>query len=485
MPACRQLLLFQPRTETPGAHWHVCAALIALLLTGCVPERPLNIVLIVTDDQGWADLGSYGARDLDTPNLDRLAAEGIRFTNYYASNAACSPSRAALLTGMYPMRVGLPGVLMPQSNAGLNPAERTLAEMLRDLGYRTAAIGKWHLGHHPEHLPVNHGFESYFGIPYSNDMTPDSTKNPNPYARNHPPLPLVENDRTIEVEPDQRLLTRRYTERATTFIETHRDEPFFLYMAHTFPHMPLFVSDDFAGQSRRGLYGDVIMEIDASTGTIMDALERHNLTHHTLIIFTSDNGPWLVKAPFAGSAGPFREGKGTTFEGGHRVPLILRWPARIPAGQVSDAMVLAMDLMPTIAALTEAPPGPYPFDGKDLMPTIDGGPTPHEAFFYYRGRALEAVRSGPWKLHVPHLFRSIHGATLVTPTHPGTYRQDSTDLALYDLAADPGETRNLAGDHPDVVDHLLTLMETARQDLGDSRTGVQGSNIRASARVTH
>ena len=481
--------MLQPQPKSRGAHVAgiiVCTFffLVGTLVTGCGSEESFNIILIMTDDQGWGDLGSYGASDLDTPHLDQLAAEGIRFTSHYASNAACTPSRASLLTGMYPVRIGLPGVLMPQSIAGLNPAERTLAEMLADQGYRTTAIGKWHLGHHSQHLPLNHGFESYYGIPYSNDMTPDSTKNPNPFARNHPPLPLVEDSAIIAVEPDQRLLTRQYTERAVEFIETHRDEPFFIYLAHTFPHMPLFVSEAFEGRSDRGLYGDVIMEIDWSAGAIMQALERYDLTRNTLVIFTSDNGPWLVKSPYAGSSGPFREGKATTFEGGHRVPLIMRWPARIPAGVVSDAMVLSMDIMPTIAALTKAPPGPYPFDGKDLMPIVDGGPTAHDAFFYYRGRALEAVRSGRWKLHVPHTYSSIHGATLVTPTHPGRYRRDSTDLALFDLTADPGETRNLADDHPDVVTRLLEHMETARYDLGDSKTQTQGANVRPSARVS-
>ena len=456
--------------------------LFVVLVSGCEkPDRLPNIILIVTDDQGWGDLGSYGAQDIDTPHLDRLAAEGIRFTSYYASNAACSPSRAALLTGMYPLRIGIPGVFMPQSNRGLNPDERTLAEMLSDLGYRTAIFGKWHLGHHEPHLPVNHGFEQYFGIPYSNDMTPDSTKNPNPYARNHPPLPLVENTSTIATEPDQRLLTSQYTERTIRFIESHADENFFVYLPHTFPHMPLFVSEAYAGKSQRGLYGDVIMEIDGSTGAIMDALKRLDLEDNTLIVFTSDNGPWLVKSPFAGSSGPFREGKATTFEGGHRVPMIMRWPRRIPAERVSDEMVLALDIMPTIAAITGAPEGPFPFDGKDIMPVIDGGPSPHEAFFYYRGRALEAVRSGFWKLHVPHNYNSIHGARLVTPSHPGAYRRDSIGLALFDLDSDPGESTNVANDHPDTVALLMELMDQAREDLGDALTGTAGRNIRTAA----
>ena len=461
----------------------ICVILVILLTTGCSPIKHPNVILIVTDDQGWGDLGSYGAVDLVTPNLDRLAAGGIRFTDYYAAAASCSPSRAALLTGMYPQRISLPGVLMPQSNRGLHPDERTLAEMLSDLGYRTACFGKWHLGHDPAHLPLHHGFEEYYGIPYSNDMTPDAAKNPNPFARNHPPLPLVEGATTIATEPDQRLLTRQYTERTIDFIEAHRNEPFFVYLPHTFPHVPLHVSDDFAGQSPLGLYGDVIMEIDWSVGKILETLERHDLDRRTLVIFTSDNGPWLIKSPYAGSTGPFREGKGTTFEGGHRVPLIMSWPGRIPPGIVSDEMVLAMDIMPTIAALTKASPGPYPFDGKDMMPVINGGPSPHEAFFYYNGRALEAVRSESWKLHIPHPYRSIHSASLVTPTHPGAYRQDSIGVALFDLHTDPGESRNIAGNHPDVVAQLMKLIEGARAELGDSRSGVVGTNIRPPGQV--
>ena len=470
---------------------HLAIAIFLLLAACAAPsddaDRPPNVVIIFTDDQGYADLGSYGAEGFATPNLDRMAAEGITFTDFYVAAASCSPSRAALLTGLYPQRIGIPGVLMPQSDTGLHPREVTLAEMLKQHGYATACFGKWHLGHHPNHLPPNHGFDEYFGIPYSNDMTPDSTKNPNPYARRHPPLPLVEHLAVIETEPDQTQLTRRYTERAVAFIEQNKDRPFFLYLPHTFPHMPLFASDAFAGQSERGLYGDVIMEIDWSTGQIFDALRRLGLDDNTLVVFTSDNGPWLVKGEYSGSAGPLREGKGTTFEGGHRVPALMRWPGVIPAGIVSREVVTAMDVMPTIARLTGAPlPEGHRFDGKAIGPLLTGQPgakSPHEAFFFYNGRQLQAVRAGRWKLHVPHRYRSIHGARLSSPTHPGAYAQDSIGLALFDLETDLGETTNVAAENPAVVERLLGLIEQARADLGDALTDREGANVREPARV--
>ena len=449
-------------------------------MVGCqtLPEIP-NVILIVTDDQGWVDLGSYGAEDLVTPHLDSLAAGGLRFTDFYTAAASCSPSRAAFLTGMYPQRVGIPGVLMPQSRRGLHPDEQTLAEMLKGLGYATAIFGKWHLGHDSLHLPLQHGFDEYLGIPYSNDMTPDAVKNPNPPARQHPPVPLVDGFRTIELEPDQSQLTRRYTERATAFIDANHDKPFFLYLPHTFPHVPLFVSEAFEGQSGAGLYADVIMEIDWSVGQIIETLQHYNLTGNTLVIFSSDNGPWLIKGDHSGHAGPLREGKGTTFEGGHRVPMLMFWPGIIPPG-VTRAMASAIDVMPTVAALTGASPGPFPFDGRSLVDVLHGGPSPHEALFFYQGYQLQAVRSGQWKLHAPHHYRSIHGATLATPTFQGAYRQDSIGLSLFDLQSDIGETTNLADSHPDVVDRLLGYMNRMREDLGDGLTDTEGSNRRRS-----
>ena len=449
-------------------------------------ERPPNVIVIFTDDQGYADVGVYGAEGFETPNLDRMAAEGIRFTSFYVSTPVCSPSRAALLTGSYPVRIGIPKVLFPQDNVGLAPEEVTIAELLKEKGYATAAFGKWHLGHHPEHLPTKHGFDEYFGIPYSNDMTPDASKNPNPRAQPHPPLPLVEGLEVIEIEPDQTQLTRRYTEHAVDFIERNRDRPFFLYLPHTMPHLPLFVSERFAGASERGLYGDVIMEIDWSVGEILGTLARLGLDEQTLVIFTSDNGPWLVKGDDGGSAGPFREGKGTSFEGGHRVPAIMRWPGRIPAGLVSDELVTTMDIFPTVAGLIGAElPTDRVIDGKDIWPILSGQPgaaSPHEVFYYYWPSELRALRSGKWKLHLPHKYASIEGAEIATPIFHGIYTEAEIGLSLFNLDEDIGETTDVSAENPDVVERLLALAEEAREELRDSLTGRTGTGVRGPSR---
>ena len=292
-------------------------------------DGPPNIILILTDDQGYADVGVYGAEGFETPNLDRMAAEGMRFTSFYAPNAACSPTRAAIMTGSYAPRVGIPHVLSPRSRRGLNPDETTIAEVLKARGYATTAVGKWHLGDHPTFLPTNHGFDSYFGIPYSNDMSPAPANNPREGANlTYPGLPLIRDTIVVEREPDQRLLVSRYTEEVVNFIEREAGGPFFVYLAHSFPHVPLWASDRFEGTTARGLYGDVIAEIDWSVGEILGTLERLGLDENTLVVFTSDNGPWLLLGNHGGSAGPFREGKATTFEGGHRVPALFRWPRR-------------------------------------------------------------------------------------------------------------------------------------------------------------
>ncbi|HAK57240.1 MAG: sulfatase [Vicinamibacterales bacterium] len=500
--------MIQNWTST-NASWRLCgSAVVSLtvaLAAGCqappedteagagaeaeraAPAQPPNVVIIFTDDQGYSDLGVFGAEGFETPNIDRMAAEGARLTNFYVASPVCSPSRAALLTGSYPQRVSVPRVLFPQFDEGLHPDEVTIADLLKPLGYATAIFGKWHLGHHPEHLPAAQGFDEYFGLPYSNDMTPDAEKNPNPPARRHPPLPLVEGVETVEVEPDQSQLTRRYTERGVDFIERNADRPFFLYLPHTMPHLPLYVSDRFAGASERGLYGDVIMEIDWSVGEILGTLDRLGLDDRTLVVFTTDNGPWLVKGSHSGSAEPLREGKGSTFEGGQRVPAIIRWPGEIPAGLVSDEIATTMDLFPTIAGITGAEmPTDRIIDGKDIWPIVSGAPgatSPHEAFFYYLRYELQAVRSGQWKLHVPHGYGTIEGAELRTPTFQGTYAQAEIGLSLFDLETDIGETTNVADAHPDVVERLLGLIEAARDDLGDSLTDRVGRNIRPPGRV--
>ncbi len=336
---------------------HRRGLLIALLLTLLVvgvprvdaddaASRPPNVVLIFTDDQGYADLGCFGAKDFQTPNLDRMASEGVRFTDFYVAQAVCSASRTALLTGCYPNRVGILGALGPASRIGINEDEMTIAEALKPKGYATAIYGKWHLGHHPKFLPTRHGFDEYSGLPYSNDMWPK-----HPTNHSFPDLPYIEGEETVELNPDQTTLTTRYTERALRFIDQNQDRPFFLYVAHNMPHVPLHVSQKYEGKSKQGLYGDVIEEIDWSVGQILAALKSHGLDERTLVIFISDNGPWLSYGPHAGSAGPLREGKGTTFEGGVRVPCLMRWPGKIPAGTVCHEPAMTIDILPTLARL--------------------------------------------------------------------------------------------------------------------------------------
>jgi arylsulfatase/arylsulfatase A len=464
--------------------------LLPVFLAACQPvyDGPPNVVLILADDLGWQDVGVYGATGFATPSLDRMAAEGMRFTSFYAPNAACSPTRAAIMTGSYAPRVGIPEVLSPRSRRGLGPAEVTIAELLREQGYATIAVGKWHLGDHPRFLPTNHGFDSYFGIPYSNDMSPVKANNPREGANVwYPELPLVRDTTIVEREPDQTQLTRRYTEEVVHFIEDNAERPFFAYLAYSFPHVPLWASERFAGSTERGLYGDVVAEIDWSVGEVLAALERLGLDERTLVVFTSDNGPWLVFGNHAGSAGPFREGKATTFEGGHRVPTIFRWPGRIPAGREIGELATGMDLLPTFARLANATlPTDRIVDGHDLWPLLSGADdavSPYERFFYYRSGELQAVRSGKWKLHVPHRYPSMVGAEVGADGMPGRYARGEIGIALYDLDADPGERVDVAAEHPDVVQRLLGLGEWAREDIGDELTDRIGANARPAGQV--
>jgi arylsulfatase A len=456
-----------------------------VLLAACAPaeydERP-NFVLILADDMGWGDIGVQGATGFATPNIDRLAAEGTRFTSFYAPNAACSPTRAAILTGSYAPRVGIPHVLGPRSRRGLNPQEITIAEVLRDRGYATVAVGKWHLGDHPAFLPTAQGFDSYFGLPYSNDMSPVKANNPRERANLwYPPLPLIRDTTVIEREPDQTQLVRRYTEEVVGFIEYNADRPFFAYLAYSLPHVPLWASERFKGSTERGLYGDVVSEIDWSVGEIMATLRRLGLDRRTLVAFTSDNGPWLVFGNHAGSSGPYREGKATTFEGGHRVPGIFHWPGRIPAGRVTDAFATGMDFLPTFAALAgDTVPADRVIDGHDIWPLLAGTTeeTPYEEFFYFRGGQLQAVRSGKWKLHVPHRYPTLVGGEAGRDGFPGREVTGQIGLVLYDLEADSAETTDVSTKHPDVVARLLERIEWARNDIGDALTESVGVNAR-------
>jgi arylsulfatase A-like enzyme len=438
-------------------------------------QRPPNVVVILTDDQGYADVGCYGAQGFTTPHLDRLAAEGVRFTDFYVAQAVCSASRTALLTGCYPNRIGILAALGPASKHGISAQEKTIADVLKTRNYATAIYGKWHLGHLPPFLPTRHGFDDYFGLPYSNDMWP---KHP---TSKFPDLPLIEGDKVIATNPDQTQLTTWYTEHAVRFIERNKDRPFFLYVAHAMPHVPLHVSAKFAGKSRRGLYGDVIMEIDWSVGQILNALHKHGLDGQTLVLFTSDNGPWLSYGDHAGSAGPLREGKLTTWDGGQREPCIMRWPGHIPAGSVCRTPIMTIDILPTVARLAGAALPPQPIDGLDIWPLIVGQPgarNPHEAYYFYWGQELQAVRSGRWKLHFAHPYPTLGGRPGGTGGNPVPYRQTRTELALFDLDTDVGEKVNVADKHPEVVAALERLAEKAREELGDSATNRNGKGVR-------
>ena len=449
----------------------LAVCLLVSLSTFALAEPP-NVVIVYCDDMGYADVGCFGARAYKTPNIDKLATQGMRFTDFYVAQAVCSASRTALLTGCYPNRVGILGALGPSSQVGIDDDEVTLAEIVKDRGYKTAIYGKWHLGHHPQFLPTRHGFDDYFGLPYSNDMWPK-----HPTAK-FPDLPLVDDLRTIAKNPDQTQLTTWYTERAVKFIEENKQRPFFLYVPHSMPHVPLFVSDKYEGKTS-GTYGDVISEIDWSVGEIMAALDRAGIDDRTLMIFTSDNGPWLSYGNHGGSAGLLREGKGTAFEGGVRVPCVMRWPDLIAAGSECDEPVMTIDVLPTVAKIVGTPLPKHIIDGRDLAPLWRGGAgkSPHEALYFYWGSELHAVRSGKWKLHFPHKYRSLKGEG-GRDGQPAPYAQGEIELSLFDLENDIGETRNVADKNPAVVERLQQLAELARDDLGDSLTGRKGKHLR-------
>lgn len=443
-------------------------------------KRAPNFVIVYADDLGYADIGSFGAKGYQTPNLDRMALEGLRLTNFYVAQAVCSASRAALLTGCYPNRIGIQGALNHTAQYGINADEWTIGEVLKQRGYATAAFGKWHLGHHPQFLPTHNGFDEYLGLPYSNDMWPHHPTQKNFY----PDLPLIEGDKVAKLDPDQTQLTTWYTERAVRFIERSKDKPFFLYLAHSMPHVPLFVSDKFKGKTARGLYGDVIAEIDWSVGQVLETLKRLNLDNDTLVIFTSDNGPWMSYGNHAGSPGPFRESKGTSFEGGVRVPFVARWPGRIPKNAVSSVAAMTIDLLPTLAKLAEAPLPQRTIDGRDIWPLLAnkrGAKSPHDTYYFYWGKELHAIRSGKWKLHLPHPYQSLSEAA--NDGKAGKFVRKEIELSLFDLEKDPGETTNVAEQNPAVVKRLLAFAERARVDLGDTLTKREGQNVRAPGKL--
>jgi len=428
---------------------------VLLLFFGCsqknTSERPPNFVILFCDDLGYGDLNSYGHPVIRTPNLDKMADEGVRFTNFYSASPACTASRYSLLTGRYPAYSGFDWVLYPKSVRGIHPLETTIAERLQEASYATGAFGKWHLGvTDSSYLPLQNGFDEYLGLPYSNDMLPPR----------HPEIPLMQGNDTLEVMPDQATLTRRYTEQAIEFIERHQDEPFFVYLPYAMPHVPLHPGPEFAGQSERGPYGDVVEEIDWSAGEIRKTLEELGLAENTLVFFTSDNGPWIIKGEDGGSSGPLRDGKGSTWEGGTREPAIAWWPGNIEPGRKVDALSSTLDLYPTLLQLAGISlENYYPADGKDITPLLlypDSLQVEKPFFYHGPGNRLQAVRSGKWKLHIR------------TNSQTGKDYFNGELPLLFDLSNDIGESNNLSGSHSEIVEELLALLEEHQNRLDDT-----------------
>lgn len=476
-------------------------ALIPLVLAGLAAgteaaDRLPNVVVVFIDDMGYADIGPFGGDgypNYPTPHLDRMASEGRIFTDFQVAQAVCSASRAALVTGCYSNRVSILGALFPGHEHGINADETTIAEICKQKDYATAVFGKWHLGHHPKFLPANHGFDEYFGLPYSNDMWPwtyDNTRAPkdHPKAKRYPPLPLIKNTTVVDADvtpEDQEQLTTQYTEHAVDFIRRNKDRPFFLYVPHTMVHVPIFVSEKFKGKSGAGLYGDVMMELDWSVGRILDTLRELDLARNTLVIFTADNGPWLNYGNHAGKTGGLREGKGTMFEGGSRNATIMWWPGVIPAGTTCDTVAMTIDILPTVAHLIGAELPAHKIDGKNIWPLIaaePGAESPHEAYFLYYGKQLQAVRTDRWKFHLPHGYRHYLMDQVGQDGHPGKAVQQKIGYALFDMDNDINETTDVKDQHPKVVEQMKQLAEQMRADLGDQ--DAPGPGIRPAGQLT-
>jgi len=464
---------------------HVILALILLqTMWSCSGERsvdpPVNIVIIFIDDEGYGDVGCFGATGFETPHLDRLAAEGMRFTSFYSGSAVCTPSRAALLTGCYPPRTGLTKVLFPHDTTGISAEETTLAELLKQKGYATGIVGKWHLGCQREFLPLQHGFDEFLGLPYSNDMWPVHYNGLPVTEDNHmkrwklecPPLPLMDgNEKAGEINTldDMDGLTTLYTERAVDFIHRNQSGPFLLYLPHTMAHVPLGVSGKFRGKSEQGMYGDVMMEIDWSVGEVLGALEECGIEDQTLVIFTTDNGPWLNYGNHGGTAGGLKEGKGTVFEGGFRVPCIMKWPDVIPAGTVCNQIASSIDILPTVAEIAGTGLPDAKIDGISILPHMKGESekSVRDEFFFFRGKQLYAVRKGNWKLVFPHTYNTNVGSEVGKDGWPGVMVRTTYEGGLYDMRRDPGERYNMLEDHPEIAEELKEMAEGMRMELGD------------------
>lgn len=474
--------------------------LTSFLLASCVlvadvPDRP-NVLIFYADDLGYGDIGVNGAKGFKTPNIDRLARDGRQFKSFYVAQPVCSASRTALLTGCYPHRLGIHGALNPSDKVGIADQETTLGELCKSRGYATAIFGKWHLGCQKQFLPLQHGFDEYVGLPYSNDMWPftpgfeNFPEGDKRRRRGFPPLPLFDGNEVInaDVQPnDQKGLTKLYADRAIQFIERHQKEPFLCYVPFAMPHVPLYVTDEFKGSSEQGPFGDVVQEIDANVGRVVDLIDKLDLGSKTLIIFTSDNGPWTAFGHHAGSSGGLREAKGTCWEGGVRVPCVMRWTGSIPAGTVCDEPLMTIDIFPTIARLIGAELPKLSIDGKDVWPLMAGEPgakSPQEAYyFYFKQSEMQAMRSGKWKLIFPHEYRTLNGRPGGENGLPAKFDFKMAGLELYDLEADPGETTDVAKDHPDVVERLTALANAARSRMGDRLTKTRGSDVRSPGQV--
>lgn len=464
------------------------------------PELPVplkntpNVILILMDDMGYGDLECYGGFPYHTPNITRLANEGMRFTNFYAAQGTCSASRAAFLTGCYPNRIGINGAFSPDNRIALNPEEETIATLLKEQGCKTGMVGKWHLGQKPPFLPLSYGFDEFIGLPYSHDYWPvnfdGKPADTSTQRGKWPTLRLIEGNtpgKAITTLEDAATLTTMYTERAAAFIKKNKNQPFFLYFAQPMPHVPLAASAKFKGKSGAGLFGDVMMEIDWSVGEIMKTLEANGLTKNTIVIFTSDNGPWLTYGNHAGNTGGFREGKGTAWEGGVRVPFIIRWPGQIAPGSICNNMMASMDVLPTLANSCGARLPAKKIDGINMLPLLKQvpGANPRDEFAYYYDRcSLKGIRKGQWVLTFPCVSQTYKRASAIgNDGWPGKYATDSVHLALYDLRTDPGETLDVKEKHPEVVEQLTAIAEKYRYEIGDDLTKQKGTEIRPAAKV--